>query len=115
MPKEWKKGRMDKAVKDNKEDFNELQLKLFSLMLDFCRIAVKTFQATKRELLNILEIMHQEQQNRGKSLSGKILHIVHLKLIILLSVRQRTEIITEFGLQKNSNLLFNLIPWDGLK
>ncbi len=56
MPKKWKKGNIGKVVIDNKDDFDALQVKHFNLMLDFCRIAVKTFQVAKWEPLNILEI-----------------------------------------------------------
>ncbi len=50
------KGKIGSAVRDNKKEFNALQLKLFDLMSDFSRIAVRMFQSAKGEPVTILEI-----------------------------------------------------------
>lgn len=44
------------AVTKNKDEYERLTIKLYSLMLDFSMLATKTFQEAKKEPLNILQI-----------------------------------------------------------
>ena len=50
------KGKIGSAIRDNKKEFNALQLKLIDLMSDFSRIAVRMFQSAKGEPVTILEV-----------------------------------------------------------
>lgn len=52
----WDKEKLEKAIKESKEEFFELQRRLTNLMVDIGLRALKTFQATKSEPLNPLQI-----------------------------------------------------------
>jgi hypothetical protein len=54
--KKWDKKELEKAMKGSEEEFLDLGKRLFFLVAEFCVRALKTFQATKNEPLNPLQI-----------------------------------------------------------
>jgi hypothetical protein len=54
--RKWNKKKMDKEMKDAKEEFIGLERELLNLMVKFSLRALKTFQAGKKEELNRLQI-----------------------------------------------------------
>ena len=54
--RKWNREKLDKAMREGKDEFIDLEMQLHTLVVKFCLRALKTFQKGKSEPLNPVQI-----------------------------------------------------------
>lgn len=71
--RKWNREKLDKAMREGKDEFIDLEMQLHTLVVKFCLRALKTFQKGKSEPLNpvqINQIVEHEIEYVLKDISG---------------------------------------------